>query len=114
MCGTPKTDTARCRCPSSRAAATKCRCTPADSRPPHPTTPPTRTGHRLSGFGRYLLEGVLDVLADLLDARDALILLAFGLQVVISGDVSDDLFGLADRVLCGVLGLVNDSHDFLI
>jgi len=65
-------------------------------------------GTRCEGGG--VLEGALDVLADLLHACRALVLLALGLEVLVVGGVADNFLGLADGVFCCVLGLVDEAH----
>src|SRR3954454_9108478 len=56
------------------------------------------------------LEGVLDLLAGLLQVAGGLVFLALGLQVAVVGRVADGLLALAGELLCLVLHLVDAAH----
>ena len=57
-----------------------------------------------------VLEGVLHLLAGLLEVGLALVLLAFGLEVAVVGRVSELLLGLAQGALAAVGDLVVGTH----
>src|SRR5690348_4229467 len=57
-----------------------------------------------------VLEGVLDLLAGLLEVGLRLVALALSLQLVVAGDVADALLGLAAEVFHLVVDLVVETH----
>ena len=62
-------------------------------------------------FPSVLLEGVFDLLADLLHACLGLIGLTFGFQAFVTGGFADGFLALAADFLGSVLDLVTQTHD---
>src|SRR5215204_929429 len=61
-----------------------------------------------------VLEGVLDLLADLLQVALGLVGLPFDLQFVVIGGPAEPFFGLPLELLGLVLGLVINSHGSIL
>src|SRR3954469_13917453 len=79
-----------------------------------PRAPRARRGHRfrwpLPAFRQCLLEGVLDLLAGLLEVGSRLVALALSLEIRVVGRTSDAFLDLAGRLFGGVTDLVVEPH----
>src|SRR3954454_11050365 len=86
---------------------------PCRPRPPSMTKPPPScsSGGGFAVLGGSVLEGVLDLLAGLLDVGLGLVALAFSLESLVACGLTRGLLGVAAQLLSGVLDLVVESHD---
>src|SRR6186713_78932 len=76
--------------------------------------PVQRTGPSdLCSAGRSVLEGVLDVLAGLLEVGLGLVPLALTAELVVAGSTADALLGVSGDLLDLVVGLVIGTHGSL-
>src|ERR1700722_775514 len=70
----------------------------------------TTASRLLLVVGQHAVDGVLDLLARLLDVTDGLVSLSFALQILVARHTADDILRLALGRVCRVLCLVFESH----